>query len=690
MLSKRPIDALGLSRHNSDVNKSDAHKRIKELRKQINLHNYKYHVEDSPEVSDSVYDSLYKELLDLEAEFPEFVINTSPTQRVGGELLGGFKKIQHEIPQWSFDNVFTKEEFEEWDKKTKRFIEKTGQSVPSDLEYVCELKIDGLKIVLTYEGGELVTAATRGDGVTGEDVTHNVRTIASIPLELQREVSVIVEGEAWLSERELERINKERAKNDEPPYANTRNLAAGTLRQLDPSITAERRLDTFIYDLHRSDEKDTQCGELQFMAELGFKVNKEYKLCKGVEEVWKFYTSWTKKKDKQSYGVDGVVVKLNDISLQEKLGYTAKSPRFGVAFKFPAEQVTTVVEDIVLQVGRTGVITPVANLKPVVVAGSTVSRATLHNEDEIERLDVRVGDTVVIQKAGDVIPDIVEVLTEFRPKNSKPFIFPKKVPGCGGDGSIERVPGQAAYRCVDTDSFELLRRKFHYFTSKKCFNIEGLGPKILDQLLEEGLITSFDDIFTLKKGDLLPLERFAEKSVDNLLISIEKARSVTLARFITALSIDGVGEETAILLANEFGTLESIRNATVEDFENIHGIGDVVAQSIWGWFNEKKNRSLFDRLLKYVHINEVRPRYSRKGHTFSSKTFVLTGTLTSMTRDEAKEAIRAVGGEISSSVSKQTDYVVVGENPGSKYDKALKLDVTVFKEKEFKRKLGES
>lgn len=669
-----------------EISKSDAKKRIDELRRVVNRHRYLYHVKDAPKISDEAYDSLFRELEELEGKYPDLVSDSSPTQRVGDEPVDEFRKTTHEVRQWSFDNVFDHNELIKWDERVKRFAEKEGYR-KNDVNYMAELKIDGLKIVLTYKNGKLVQGATRGNGIVGEDVTSNVRTIQSIPLELEEDIDIIVGGECWLSHTEFERINKERKERGEPLFANPRNAAAGSIRQLDPRIAAKRRLDSFIYDIENITPKGnvkaplTQEGELALLEKLTFKVNPNRTLCKTIDEVESFYNEWVKKKGKTEYEVDGLVLKINRLDIQRALGFTAKSPRFGVAYKFPAEQVTTVVEDIVLQVGRTGVITPVAQLRPVRVAGSTVSRATLHNEDEIKRLDVRIGDTVVIQKAGDVIPDIVAVVTELRDGTQKPYIFPKKVAGCGGDGSIERIPGQAAHRCTHGGGFEEHRRTFHYFVSKKAFDIDGLGPNIIDQLLEEGLISDYSDIFTLQEGDLLALEGFKEKSACNLIESIEESKHITLGRFITALQIREVGEETAHLLAREFGSIEKLRKAKKEELESVSGIGDVVAEAIVSWFKELKNRETLEKLLDHIEIES--PRETIRDAKLSGKTFVLTGSLRSLTRDEAKEKIRSLGGDVSSSVSKKTDYVVRGEDPGSKYDRAQELGVTILSEDEF-------
>lgn len=654
--------------------------KVKKLRLLIEKHRHLYHTLDNPEISDEAYDSLVKELEILEKKYPQFKKN-SPNDRVGGEPLKEFVKVKHEVRQWSYDDVFDFDELKKWEEKTKNFIKKENLS-GEKLEYCSELKIDGLKIVLTYIDGKLVRGATRGDGEVGEDVTSNIKTIKSIPLEINEKVSITVVGEAWISHKDLEKINKERQKNNEPVYANTRNLAAGSIRQLDPKIASSRNLNSFIYDIdiYEKDVPETQDKKLDLLKKLGFSVNPYYKVFDGMDMVQGYYDDWTKKRHSLEYGLDGIVIKINSTKIQNALGHTAKSPRFGVAYKFPAEQVTTVVEDIVLQVGRTGVLTPVAHLRPVLVAGSTVSRATLHNEDEIKRLDVRIGDTVIIQKAGDVIPDIVSVVKELRDKKSKEFIWPTHVDVCGGDGRIERIPGQAAWRCVNKNSFEQQKRKFYHFVSKKALDITDLGPKIVDVLLENNLVSEYADIFTLKRGDLLNLPRFAEKSVDNLLSSIDKSRNTTLARLLVSISIPQVGEETAYDLAKKFATLEKLMSVTYEELEIISGIGPIIAKSVTDFFKQKENKKMLDNLVSQLKIQKEKIVKSSK---ISGKKFVLTGTLEKMSRDEAKDKIRNSGGLVSESVSKETDYLVAGENAGSKYDKAIELGVKILDEKQF-------
>lgn len=657
----------------------DIQERYNKLKAAVNRHRYLYYALEAPEIADSAYDELEQELIRLEGEYPGLQAPDSPTQRVGGAPAAAFKKVRHQVAQWSFNDAFSPQDIEGFDARVRRMLAGTAPT------YAMELKIDGLKVVLTYKKGLLTTAATRGDGAVGEDVTHNVRTIRSIPLALERPIDIVVEGELWMSGKTLERINAEQKKLGKPAFANPRSAAAGTIRQLDPKVAAARKLDSFIYDVAESEEPlpQTQYEELLYLRGLGFKVNPHFELAGSVKEVLSYWEAWQKKSKQQDYWVDGVVVKVNERVLQERLGYTGKAPRFAIAFKFPAEQVTTVVEDIVLQIGRTGVLTPVAHLRPVLVAGSTVSRATLHNEDEIQRLDVRVGDTVILQKAGDVIPDIVRVLTELRPKGSKPYRWPKKVSECGGDGSIERVPGAAAWRCVDKKSFAQQRRKFRHFASRGALNIEGLGPSTVDALMEAGLVSHIDEFFTLKEGDVLELEGFAETSAKKLVASIQAAaKRVPLARLLTGLSLPHVGEETAILLARNFKTLDDLAAATEEELSAIDGIGPVVAAAIVAWFGEQENRELLRRLKKVLHIVSEKPA-APQNLPLSGKTFVLTGGMASMSRDEAKAKIRALGGDVSSSVSKKTSYVVAGEEAGSKLEKARELGVKILTEQQF-------
>lgn len=660
----------------------DDKKRLLQLRDTVSYHQKRYHEQDKPEISDEAYDALVEELQALELKFDGK--KSEVTDRVGGSASEAFSKVKHKVRQWSFDNVFDEDELYEWEARVVRLLDDADtDEVPT---YVCEHKIDGLKLVIEYKKGELVRAATRGNGEIGEDVTHTARTIKSLPSTLKHPVSLICVGEVWLADKELERINKERKEVGEAEFANPRNAAAGSLRQLDPEVARRRNLSLTVYDLDLLDVHDTglkvpdsQWEELKFLMQLGLPTDSNTKICKNQKEIQMFYDAWKEKRDSLVHGIDGVVIKVNEVPLQKVLGYTAKAPRFGVAYKFPAVEATTVVEDIQLQVGRTGVITPVAHLRPVRIDGSTVSRATLHNEDNISRLDVRVGDTIILRKAGDIIPEIVSVITSLRPAKTKLYAFPTHIAECGGDGSIERVPGEAAYRCVSKDSGVLHRQRLYYFVGKTAMNIDGVGPKIIDALIDNGLISTHADLFTLTFGDIKDLPGFKDKSAENVINSINAVRTVPLHRFLVGLSIDGVGEETARLLADRFGTVATLRAATVEDIASLYGIGEVVAESIVAWFNDKNHQHLVDELLKHVTPTAEETISA----TLEGKTFVLTGTLESLPRDEAKEEIQKRGGKVTGSVSKKTDYVVVGTEPGSKAGDASKLGVPILSEADF-------
>lgn len=649
--------------------------RLEKLRSAIDHHRYLYHVEDREEISPAALDSLKRELSALEARWPDLVTPDSPSQRVAGEPLAKFRKVVHEVAQWSFDDAFTEADIRAFGQR----VEKGLGRAPT---YVCELKFDGFHSVLTYRDSVLVTAATRGNGRVGEDVTANVRTIEAIPLRLREpHVDAIVEGEILITKKDFAALNAARTAAGEPPFANPRNLAAGSIRQLDPKLAASRRLDSFIYDLDRLNRPlpATQAEELERLHQLGFKVSRAATVCRTIDEVIAFWRSWEKRRDREPYEIDGIVVKVNERKFQEQLGYKGKSPRFALALKFAAAEATTIVEAIELQVGRTGVITPVACLRPVLVAGSTVSRATLHNEDEIARLDVRVGDTVVVRKAGDVIPDIVTVLTELRPAGTTPFRFPKTLEACGGP--IERIPGEAAWRCVNRNSFAQLRRQFHHFVGKTAFDIERLGPKIIDLLLDHHLIATFPDIFTLTTGDLLALPRFAETSAQNIIDAIENRRRISLDRLLVALSIPQIGEETARDLAAHFTTLEAIAAAHREALEAVPGLGPIGAAAVHTWFRSSEHQRWLRRLLREITIVPVT---APAGPLFG-RTFVLTGTLERLTREAAAAAIRQAGGSVASSVSSRTDYVVAGKNPGSKLDAAERLGIRVLSEAEFQK-----
>lgn len=696
------------------MTKKEAKKRIEKLSKEIDRHRYLYHVLDDPSISDEIYDSLMEELIELEEAHPEFKSSTSPSKRIGGEVLDKFEKVRHRNKQWSFDDVFDFEGLKKWEEKTLRLINKKidskklptyqtdGEDKTHKLDYCCELKIDGLKIILTYKKGKLVQAATRGDGVTGENVTANIKTIRSIPLELNEEIDLVAVGEIWLGKGELDKINKNRKKKGEAEFANTRNAAAGSIRQLDTKVAASRKLNSFIYDIDFSENfPDTQIEELEKLRNLGFKVNPFFKLCKNIDEIEEFYNSWSEKRGKEDYEIDGMVIKINSKKIQEALGYTGKSPRWGIAYKFPAEKTTTKVEDIVVQVGRTGALTPVAHLTPVRVAGSVVSRATLHNEDEIRRLDVRIGDTVVIQKAGDVIPEVVDVVKNLRSGKEREFNMPSKCPICGGEVKREKVTHgarkqeeSAAHYCKNPKCFAVEIQKIIHFVSKKGFNIDGLGDKIVEQLVQEGLIGNVADIFELKKGDLEALERFAEKSADNLVEAIEASKKIALEKFLFSLGIRYVGEETATLVSSKLGLISKIKIKDLDDlagvfsktqeekWEEIDGIGEKAAGSLVSWFADENNLNLL-RKMNELGVKIILPKKESSNYKLEGKTFVLTGKLPNFTRDQIKDMIRKEGGKVSSSISKNTDYLVSGDDPGSKYEKARKLGVSVVDENKF-------
>lgn len=667
-------------------------KKAERLRKQIDDLRYRYHVLNDPEITDSMYDGLMDELRKIEKEYPDLITSDSPTQRVAGKPLDKFEKIVHEVPQWSFDDAFSLEDVEDWEERNLKILEKKIGHRPKDLNYVCELKIDGLHMVLTYKNGTLDSAATRGDGKVGENVTQNIKAIASVPLRLKEPVSLTAEGEVWLSSKTLEKINEERKKNNEPLFANPRNAAAGTIRQLDSRVVAERRLSLTAYDISKGEEPPEQAKELERLRHLGFLTDDNWRVCANTKEIFSFYEKWRDKRASQLFWIDGVVIKINQKEYQNFLGFTGKSPRWAIAFKFPAEQATTKIKEIYVQVGRTGALTPVALMEPVRLAGTTVTHATLHNFGEIERLGVKIGDSVVVEKAGDIIPKVIRVLEKMRDGSEKTAREPRVCPICGGEISREEVADKkqgvsAALFCRNKSCYAKQLEKIIHFASKKAFNIDGLGDKIAEQLLEEGLIKNVADIFTLTKGDLSPLDRFAEKSAENLVQAIENSKLVTLPRFIFSLGIRHVGEETAERLAEHFGSWEKISQAAQADLEQVPDVGPRVAESLCDFFQDQENLKLISALFTGgVKIKNV-PKREKSGK-FLGLSFVLTGTLSAMTRDEAKEKVRALGGEISESVSKKTSFVVVGENPGGKYDKAKKLGVATLDEKDFLKKLA--
>ncbi|PIT90264.1 MAG: NAD-dependent DNA ligase LigA [Candidatus Komeilibacteria bacterium CG10_big_fil_rev_8_21_14_0_10_41_13] len=653
-----------------------ARERIKKLKAEIEHHRYLYHVRDVQEISDGALDSLKHELLELEQQHPQLITPDSPTQRVGGQPLDKFKKVNHSQPILSLEDVFSLEELKGWSEKNQRLVDE-------DYDYFCELKLDGLTVVLTYENGILVRGATRGDGQIGEEVTQNLKTIEAIPLSLKSGKYNLpkvfeVRGEVVMTKKVFEKVNKEQAQRALPLYANPRNVAAGSIRQLDPKITASRKLACLAFEIITDIGQKTHQEVHQILTDLGFKVEPHSQYCPDLDQVGGYLKKWEAARDKLDYQTDGVVVMINQISLQKRLGHIGKAERWMAAYKFPAEQATTVVEDIKVQVGRIGTLTPVAILKPVRVAGSTVSRATLHNQDEINRLDVRIGDTVIIQKAGDIIPDIVKVLPSMRTGKEKKFQMPQKCPICSAP--VVKPEGEVNHYCSNKKCFAVEKENIIHFVSKKAFNIEGLGPKIIEQLINQGLIHNASDLFDLTEGDLQPLDRFAEKSAANLIEAISSSKKIAFSKFIYALGIRHVGEETAIALAQNFGSLDQLRKAGQEDLNNIRDIGRVVAQSIYDYFQNKESQKLLDDLLS-AGVKVMKAEV--KSGVLAGKTFVLTGSLFSLSRNEAKDRIRRLGGQISESVSGKTDYLIVGEEPGSKYDKAQKLKIKILSEKDF-------
>lgn len=659
-------------------------KRVEYLKKTIEEHNHLYYVLDAPVIDDDQYDRLMRELIDYEREYPELRMTDSPTQRVGGAPLVQFASVRHRTPLLSLDNAFGGEELRTFDERVKRGL----GGLDGPLEYLTELKIDGLTVSLTYENGLLTQAATRGDGVTGEDVTANVKTIKSIPLKLQGGdgVNLGVRGEVYLPKVEFEKLNRRRADQGEPLFANPRNVAAGSLRQLDPQITATRPLDAFFYDILFLDGRAviTQQEGLLLLQEFNLKVNPFFRLCRGIEEVIEVCETWSSRREELPYEIDGVVVKLNGLAAQEELGATAKAPRSKIAYKFPAQQVETRVTAIVVNVGRTGAVTPTAVLEPVRVAGSTVSRATLHNEDNIREKDIRVGDRVVIQKAGDVIPEVVRALPDKRDGTEQPFIMPGICPECGS--AIYREPGEAVARCLGAACPAQLREGIIHFVSRDAMNIEGLGEAVVAQLLSVGLVRDVSDLYLLRSDDLLHLERFGQKSADNLVKAINDSKQNPLSRLLFALGIRHVGAGAARELARYYRALDRLMTADEEALTAIPSVGAKIAVSVVRYFKEPHNREVIDKLIQRG-VNTVEDTGPDLTLTLAGKTLVVTGTLQGLSRTEIEAAIRARGGKAAASVSKNTDYVVTGENPGSKVEKARSLGIPVLKQEEFQRML---
>lgn len=666
--------------------------RVKKLRELLAYHAHRYYTLDAPEISDEAYDSLHRELIELEERYPELASAASVTQRVVGEALPALAKVRHEVPQWSFSDAFSEEEIRAFDARVRKFMSGLTKSLglrkSQHSGYALELKIDGLKIVFTYEKGILIRAVTRGDGVIGEDVTHNVRTIREVPPKLARPVDLVAEGEVYLTRSGFKKLNALRQAQGESEFANPRNAAAGSIRQLDPAIAAARPLGAFLYDVARTSDPfpDTQSEELAYLSKLGLPVNPEHGHADSLEEVFAYIHRWQERdaRGRVDYQLDGIVIKVESRRLQEVLGYTGKAPRFAVAYKFPPEQVQTIVEDITLQVGRTGKLTPVAHLRPVAVAGTTVARATLHNEDFIKEKDIRIGDTVILQKAGDVIPEVVSVLKELRPKDTKAWAFPTHSPLCGGDGSVERVPGEAAHRCKVPGSFEQQARALIHFAGKSALDIDGMGRETVRLLMEKKLVSNFDDIFELTKDELLALEGFEETKASKLIMAIAAARAVPFDRLLIGLGIPHVGEETAYLLATRFPTLTELSKASEESLSRVEGIGPIIGRSVHAWFAQKENQALLARLKKYLKIRRVAAPASGP---LTGQTVVITGTLPTLSREEAEARVRQAGGKAAGSVSAKTSFVVAGEEPGTKLDKAKQLGIPVIDEVEFLSRL---
>ncbi|MDD4333953.1 MAG: NAD-dependent DNA ligase LigA [Candidatus Pacebacteria bacterium] len=663
----------------------EAEKRIEQLKKAINHYRYLYHVKDTSEISDEALDSLKKELFDLEEKYPELVTSDSPTQRIGGEPLAKFEKFKHKKRMTSFNDAFSKEDIENWLNRNLKLLTEEERK---KITFYTEPKLDGLAIELIYKNGVLEIGATRGDGTIGENVTQNLKTIESIPLRLRtkeeiekdlgREINykeIIVRGEAILTKEEFKRINEERKINGEEIYANPRNLAAGSIRQLDSKITSERKLDADFYSLVSDLGQKKHSDEHEILALLGLKTNNKYnKVCLSLTEVFEAYEKMQQKRNDYPYEIDGLVVLINENEIFEKLGIVGKAPRAGIAYKFPQKEATTILENVEFQTGRTGAITPVGILKPVVIEGVTITRTTLHNEDEIKRLELKIGDTVVIARAGDVIPKVVKVLKEMRSGEEKEIVFPKECPSCFS----KTFKKDALWYCLNKNCFNRRYKTIVHFISKPAFDMSGIGPSTIKELLEHKLILDAADLFTLKKGDVMELPLFKEKASSNLIKTIEERKKISLARFIYSLSIPNVGVGTANVLADKFHSLSLLKEANEEDLKNINDVGEVVAGSIVSYFKDLNNLNFIEKLLKQVEVF-----YDEKEEKLKGLTFVLTGTLLKITRDEAKERIRKLGGEVSSSISIKTDYLVIGEKPGSKYEKAKKLGVKIINEKEF-------
>ncbi|MED4731475.1 NAD-dependent DNA ligase LigA [Aneurinibacillus migulanus] len=663
------------------MDRNEAIQRVEELRHIIEQHNYLYYVKDDPQISDHEWDRLMQELIRLEGDFPELLTPDSPTQRVGGPPLEFFEKVEHTTPMLSLGNAFDEQDLRDFDRRVRQ-----GLGVDDAIRYMCELKIDGLAVSLRYEGGMFVRGATRGDGRTGEDITQNLRTIRSLPVRLKQPLTIDIRGEAFMPRRAFERLNRERTEREEPLFANPRNAAAGSLRQLDPKIAASRSLDIFLYSMVGEDvlPVDTHSGALSMLDELGFKVNPERRICDGIDEVISFIEGWQERRSELAYDIDGIVVKVDRLAYQEELGFTAKTPRWAIAYKFPAEEAVTVLRDIEVTVGRTGAVTPTAILDPVSLAGTTVQRASLHNEDIIREKGIMIGDHVVVKKAGDIIPEVVAVKTDMRTGDEQPYHMPTHCPACASE--LVRLDEEVALRCINPQCSAQIREGIIHFVSRNAMNIDGVGEKVVIQLYEHELIRSVADLYYLNREVLLELDRMGEKSVDNMLKAIETSKNNSLERLLFGLGIRFVGEKAARLLAQQFGTMEKLQQATEEEIISIHEIGVKIAESVVKYFEKPEVTETINRLREAgvnMEYKGLRPEEVETDSPFSGKTVVLTGTLEQVTRKEAQQLIEVRGGKVSGSVSKKTDLVVAGEAAGSKLAKANELGIQVIDEATF-------
>ncbi len=658
-----------------------AEQKIHKLREEIKHHEKKYYVDNDPQISDYEFDMLLKELEKLEKHFPQLITPESPTQRVGEQPISGFTSVEHGTPMLSLDNCYSFEELEDFEERIKKIVPE------EKIEYVAELKIDGLGISVKYREGNFSQGVTRGDGFRGDDVTLNVKTIRSFPLTISEPYEIEVRGEVYLPFQSFQKINQKRSKNGESLFANPRNAAAGSLRLLNPKEVASRHLDVFLYSIFiKGKEQKSQWKSLQKLKELGFKINPNSRRCSSLDEILSFWKEWSEKRDRMDYDVDGIVVKVDSTRQQNILGSTAKFPRWAISFKFPARQATTQIKDIKIQVGRTGALTPVAILEPVKLSGTTISRSTLHNEDEIRRKDIKIGDYLLIERSGDVIPKVVSVMKEKRTGKEVSFVFPTQCPVC--QSSTYRPEGEVITRCENPSCPAKLRESLLHFSSRRAMNIEGLGEALVDILLEKKLVKTLPDLYSLKQEDLEKLERMGSKSSQNLLDEIESSKKRDLSRLIFALGIRYVGERTAQALASRFKNLKTLSKASVEEFIQIEDVGPKVAESVVFFFNQPENIELMNKLreagLNFSYERHVKPDEL----PLAGQTFVLTGTLSKFTREEASEIIENHGGTVTSSVSKKTTYVVVGESPGSKIEKAHKLGIPTLGEKEFSKLVG--